>query len=104
MAWSRSSRILAPALAVLSLAIAFCLGEPLRSAFTEPREPSSSVMVALRAFYDIPVILASATLGELDEWGTEQMWVAVLFPLVLLQNLILWALIGLAKRRPGAAR
>jgi hypothetical protein len=102
MAWSRSSRILAPTLAVLSLASALYLGEPLRRFFVGQGEPPSSVTVALRTFYDVPVILASAALGELDEWGTEQMWVAVLFPLVLLQNLILWLLVRLALGRHAA--
>jgi hypothetical protein len=102
VAWSRSTRILAPALAVLSLAIALYLGEPLRRFFVGQGEPASSVTLALRTFYDVPVVLASAVLGELDEWGTERMWVGVLFPLVLLQNLTLWLLVRLALGRHAA--
>jgi hypothetical protein len=102
VAWSRRSRILLPALTVASLAVSLYLAGPLRSSFLAPEAPPSVLALAVRGFYDIPVILASAAVDLLDEWGTERMWTALLFPLVLLQNLGLWLLVHLALGRHAA--
>jgi hypothetical protein len=101
MAWSRGTRIVLPLLVALSLAAAFYLSGPLRDDFLAPKA-HSTLQAALRTFYDAPVFLASAAIEALDEWGTEQMWTGVLFPLILAQNLAVWAVVHLALRRHAA--